>query len=100
MGCRVVLRRMRAGDEEEFVRLARQSTELHADWVRTPADPAAFRDYLGRFADPTAGEALLVKQADTGAIAATSPSPESSAGRTTARSWVSRPSRRAPARAI
>ncbi|URN08927.1 GNAT family N-acetyltransferase [Actinomadura madurae] len=69
MGCRVVLRRMRAGDEEEFVRLARQSTELHADWVRTPADPAAFRDYLGRFADPTAGEALLVKQADTGAIA-------------------------------
>ncbi|MCQ0018195.1 hypothetical protein [Actinomadura madurae] len=76
----MVLRRMRAGDEEEFVRLARQSTELHADWVRTPADPAAFRDYLGRFADPTAGEALLVKQADTGAIAATSPSPESSAG--------------------
>ncbi|MCP9952740.1 hypothetical protein LUX33_32765 [Actinomadura madurae] len=97
----MVLRRMRAGDEEEFVRLARQSTELHADWVRTPADPAAFRDYLGRFADPTAGEALLVKQADTGAIAGhVTLTGIVRPGRTTARSWVSRPSRRAPARAI
>ncbi|MEU8796302.1 GNAT family protein [Spirillospora sp. NPDC048819] len=69
MGCRVMLRRLRAADEEEFVRLAEQSAELHKDWVRTPADPAAFREYLSRFADPAAGEALLIKRADTGAIA-------------------------------
>ncbi|TDD67449.1 N-acetyltransferase [Actinomadura darangshiensis] len=60
---------MRAADEAEFVDLAGQSAELHADWVRTPTDPLAFREYLARFADPAAGEALLIKRADTGIIA-------------------------------
>lgn len=69
MGYRVMLRRLRAADEQEFVRLAEQSTQLHGDWVRTPADPEAFREYLAGFADHTNGEALLIKRADTGAIA-------------------------------
>lgn len=69
MGCRVMLRRLRAADEEEFIRLAEQSADLHGDWVRTPTDATAFREYLRRFADPAAGEALLIKRADTGAIA-------------------------------
>lgn len=69
MGCRVILRRLRAADEEDFVRLARESADLHGNWVRTPTDPPSFREYLGRFADPAAGEALLIKRADTGAIA-------------------------------
>ncbi|MFA1544453.1 GNAT family N-acetyltransferase [Actinomadura monticuli] len=65
----MTLRRMRAADEDEFLRLAGQSTGLHADWVRTPTDALAFREYLDRFADPTAGEALLIERVDTGAIA-------------------------------
>lgn len=69
MGCRVMLRRMRAADEDEFLRLAEQSADLHRDWVRTPTDASAFREYLGRFSDPAAGEALLIKRIDTGAIA-------------------------------
>ncbi len=69
MGCRVMLRRMRAADEDEFLQLAEQSAELHADWVRTPTDALMFREYLGHFSDPTAHEALLIKRVDTGAIA-------------------------------
>ncbi|GAA4223330.1 GNAT family protein [Actinomadura meridiana] len=69
MGYRVMLRRLRAADEDEFVRLAEQSMRLHADWVRTPADPEAFREYLAGFADPAIGEALLIRRADTGGIA-------------------------------
>ena len=69
MGSPVVLRRLRVADEEEFIRLARQSMELHGDWVRTPTDTDSFREYLDRFADPAVGEALLIERADTGAIA-------------------------------
>ncbi|TYB48825.1 GNAT family N-acetyltransferase [Actinomadura chibensis] len=69
VGSRVLLRRLRAADEEEFVHLAKRSAKLHGRWVRTPTDSEGFRDYLGRFADPAAGEALLIKRRDTGAIA-------------------------------
>lgn len=69
MESRVLLRRLRAADEEEFLRLARQSAKLHGRWVRTPIDSEGFREYLGRFADPAVGEALLIKRLDTGGIA-------------------------------
>jgi ribosomal-protein-alanine N-acetyltransferase len=66
---RVTLHRLRADDEEEFVHLARLSVRLHGDWVRTPTDSTAFREYLERFADPSQDEALLVRRIDTGEAA-------------------------------
>jgi [ribosomal protein S5]-alanine N-acetyltransferase len=60
---------MGPADEDEFVHLAQESIDLHGDWVRTPTDPPAFREYLARFTDPAAGDALLIKRTDTGTIA-------------------------------
>jgi len=67
-GGRVRLRRLAAGDEDEFVALARASVSLHHPWYSMPATPEEFRAYLGRFSQPTA-EGFLVCLRDGGAMA-------------------------------
>ena len=58
-GGRVRLRRLAAGDQDEFVTLARASVSLHHPWYSMPTTPEEFRAYLGRFSQPTA-EGFLV----------------------------------------
>ncbi|GII79048.1 acetyltransferase [Sphaerisporangium rufum] len=67
---RVMLRALTAADQDEFVRLTRDSAGLHRPWMSLPATPADFQAYLGRFDHDTA-QGLLVCLADTGAIAGT-----------------------------
>jgi ribosomal-protein-alanine N-acetyltransferase len=61
VGYRVVLRRLCAADETEFVQRALDSVDLHRGWQETPTDPAEFRAYLTRFADPDRARAFAVR---------------------------------------
>ena len=49
-GRRVLLRRPRSADREEFLALVRGSRALHRPWVSPPATPVQYRDYLRRMA--------------------------------------------------
>ena len=69
---RVLLRAPRAGDEAEFLALARASRRLHAGWVRPPRTPDEFRHYLaradGEWAAPPSNVCRLVVGAADGAL--------------------------------
>jgi [ribosomal protein S5]-alanine N-acetyltransferase len=65
---RVGLRRVAAGDQDEFLRLARASVDLHHPWYTMPTTPREFGIYLTRFSQATA-EGLLVRVRDGGALA-------------------------------
>ena len=67
---RVVLRTIAAGDQDEFLGLARASVGLHHPWYAMPMTPDEFRAYLARY-DRPATEGFLVCQRDGGAIAGT-----------------------------
>jgi ribosomal-protein-alanine N-acetyltransferase len=67
-GPRTFLRRPRAGDEEEFLRLARASRGLHRSFARPPDTQTAFRAWLARADLPSVQIHLLCRQ-DDGAIA-------------------------------
>ena len=65
---RVTLRELTAGDEEEFLGLARASVGLHHPWYTLPTTREAFRDYLTRLSRPgTEGRLVCVR--DSGAMA-------------------------------
>lgn len=66
---RVIVRRMTARDEDEFLELVRVSADLHHPWISLPATREEFRAYLGRYDDPQSAEGLLVCVRQTGAIA-------------------------------
>jgi ribosomal-protein-alanine N-acetyltransferase len=65
---RVALRTLAAGDQDEFLALARASAELHHPWYTMPVTPEEFEAYLDRYARP-ATEGLLVCLRDGGALA-------------------------------
>ena len=65
---RVVLRPVAAGDQDEFLALARASVGLHHPWYSMPMTPEEYRAYLARY-DRPGTEGLLVCLRDGGAIA-------------------------------
>jgi len=65
---RVVLRPIAAGDQDEFLALARASVGLHHPWYSMPMTPEEFRAYLARYDRPGA-EGFLVCLREGGAIA-------------------------------
>jgi [ribosomal protein S5]-alanine N-acetyltransferase len=67
-GGRVGLRPLEAGDQDEFITLARASLGLHHPWYTMPMTPEDFRAYLSRFSQPTA-IGFLVCVRDGGAMA-------------------------------
>jgi [ribosomal protein S5]-alanine N-acetyltransferase len=67
-GSRVTLRAIAAGDQDEFLALARASVDLHHPWYSMPTTPEAFRAYLTRYAQP-ATEGFLVCALGSGAMA-------------------------------
>lgn len=67
-GGRVRLRPITAGDQDEFVALARASVGLHHPWYSMPMTSEDFQAYLARFSQPSA-VGLLVCLRDGGAMA-------------------------------
>ena len=65
---RVSVRKIAAGDQDEFLRLARASVDLHHPWYTMPTAPREFGVYLTRFEQPTA-EGLVVRMRDGGGLA-------------------------------
>ena len=65
---RVSLRPLAAGDQDEFVALARASVGLHHPWYSMPTTREDFRAYLARLSQPGT-EGFLVCLRDGGAIA-------------------------------
>ena len=65
---RVMLRELTAGDEQEFLGLARASAGLHHPWYSLPTTPEAFRAYLTRLSR-LGTEGRLVCLRDGGAMA-------------------------------
>ena len=65
---RVILRELTAGDEEEFLALARASAGLHHPWYTLPTTPEAFQAYLNRLSRSST-EGRLVCVRDSGAMA-------------------------------
>ena len=65
---RVFLRELTAGDEGEFLALARASAGLHHPWYTLPHSPEAFANYLARLERPST-EGRLVCVRDGGAMA-------------------------------
>jgi ribosomal-protein-alanine N-acetyltransferase len=64
----VSVRKIAAGDQDEFLRLARASVDLHHPWYTMPTAPREFGVYLTRFEQPTA-EGLVVRMRDGGGLA-------------------------------
>ena len=64
----MVLRPISAGDQEEFLALARASVGLHHPWYSMPMTPEEFRSYLARY-DRPGTEGFLVCLRDGGGIA-------------------------------
>ncbi|GAA2397601.1 GNAT family protein [Actinomadura vinacea] len=64
----MVLRRTSVEDRDEFVALAKASTELHHPWVWVPTTVDAFGEYLARF-DQVTAVGFVVCLRSTGAIA-------------------------------
>ena len=65
---RVVLRAIAAGDQDEFLALARASVGLHHPWYSMPMTPEEFRAYLARYGRPGT-EGFLVCLRNGGGIA-------------------------------
>ncbi len=65
---RVTLRPLVAGDQDEFVGLARASVGLHHPWYFMPTTREEFQAYLARFRQPGT-EGFLVSVRDGGAMA-------------------------------
>src|SRR5215813_11840175 len=65
---RVVLRPVTAGDQNEFLALARASVGLHHPCYSMPMTPEEFRAYLVKYGQPTS-EGFLLCMRDGGAIA-------------------------------
>ena len=65
---RVVLRAITAGDQDEFLALARASVGLHHPWYSMPMTPEEFRSYLARYDRPST-EGFLVRLRDGDGIA-------------------------------
>src|SRR5216684_2493299 len=65
---RVTLRPLVAGDQDEFVALARASVGLHHPWYFMPTTREEFQAYLARFRQPGT-EGFLVCVRDGGALA-------------------------------
>jgi ribosomal-protein-alanine N-acetyltransferase len=65
---RVTLRPLVAGDQDEFVALARASVGLHHPWYVMPTTREEFEAYLARFRQPGT-EGFLVCVRDGGAMA-------------------------------
>lgn len=63
-GPRTYLRRPRAGDEQEFIRLARASRRLHRSFARPPDSETAYRAWLARADLPTVQIHLLCLRED------------------------------------
>jgi [ribosomal protein S5]-alanine N-acetyltransferase len=49
---RVALRPIAAGDQDEFLALARASAGRHHPWYSMPVTPEEFQAYLARYAQP------------------------------------------------
>jgi [ribosomal protein S5]-alanine N-acetyltransferase len=67
-GLRVRLRELAEADEDEFLRMARASADLHHPWYSTASTPEEFRVYLTRLSQPTT-EGRVVCVRDSGAMA-------------------------------
>jgi ribosomal-protein-alanine N-acetyltransferase len=67
-GGRVSLRPLAAGDQDEFVALARASVGLHHPWYSMPTTREDFQAYLARYSQPST-EGFLVCLRDGGAMA-------------------------------
>ncbi len=67
-GSRVSVRPLAAGDQDEFVALARASVGLHHPWYTMPTTREDFQAYLARFRQPGT-EGFLVCLRDGGAMA-------------------------------
>jgi ribosomal-protein-alanine N-acetyltransferase len=65
---RVTLRLLSRADQDEFLRLAAASAELHHPWMSLPATPQEFQAYLTRF-DHVTAVGLLVCLRRTGTMA-------------------------------
>src|ERR1035441_2526769 len=65
---RVMRRPLTAGDQDEFLKLARASVSLHHPWYTMPTTREDFQAYLGRFRQPST-EGFLVCVRDGGAMA-------------------------------
>jgi len=65
---RVALRQVAAGDQDEFLALARASVGLHHPWYSMPMTPEEFRSYLARYDRPST-EGFLVRLRDGDGIA-------------------------------
>ena len=65
---RVALRPVAAGDQDEFLALARASVGLHHPWYSMPMTPEEFRSYLARY-DRPGTEGFLVRLRDGDGIA-------------------------------
>jgi ribosomal-protein-alanine N-acetyltransferase len=63
-----VLRRITKEDQEEFIRLSKESVELHRPWIFSPTTPIMFQTYIQRFNQSTA-EGILICIRESGAIA-------------------------------
>ena len=64
---RVALRRLAREDKEEYISLARASTELHNPWIYAPTTPSEFDSYYQRFNQTTA-EGMVICVRESGAI--------------------------------
>jgi ribosomal-protein-alanine N-acetyltransferase len=65
--CRVALRPIGLGDEEEFLRLTRISGDLYHPWISLPTTAEEFRALIARYEQPGEG-CLLICLRETGAI--------------------------------
>ncbi|MET8677417.1 GNAT family protein [Streptomyces sp. NPDC004647] len=67
-GTRVAIRHVDHADQEEFLRLANESVELHRPWLFPPTTPEAFEAFLTKLGSPAAA-GFLVCEPDSGRIA-------------------------------
>ena len=66
-GRRVYLRSPRASDEDEFLRLVRESRSLHRPWVYPPETPREFAAFVARSRSPS-DRCLLVGRREDDAL--------------------------------
>jgi ribosomal-protein-alanine N-acetyltransferase len=68
LGARVEVRPITPEDQDQLIRLARESVELHSPWINAPATASAFETTLARF-DGQNAMGFVVCRAGTGVIA-------------------------------
>jgi [ribosomal protein S5]-alanine N-acetyltransferase len=64
---RIQLRRPLPTDQREFLAAVRRSREIHRSWVRAPASPRQYRDFLRRHDEKTHWNFLVCRR-DNGAL--------------------------------